>query len=247
MIRRMFVIWYSGRWVCFLGKMRQLLLAISLVPIATVFACSFAFNIERETDGPTDANTAVATPNVNSSPEPTSGTRAPTAVRIELDKQQYQINEEIEATIRNDLQEAIRVPGERSRCVVAKIWQWEAGAWAKLECRAPGAFSPYFIAANGALTGLIGIAQPIAGGPSSAGTFDEDLRNIPTASPAPPLLATEVPQGILLENSFWSEGGVPFSLLDAPLSAGTYRLEVIFETSSGEAVSILSDPFVVTD
>ncbi|MPZ49626.1 MAG: hypothetical protein GEU75_10090 [Dehalococcoidia bacterium] len=163
-----------------------------------------------------------------------------------LDKQQYQEGEEIKVTIRNELAEAIRVPGEGSQCVVAKIWRQDGSGWTELECTSPGVLSPYFIAPDGTLTGFIGVPQPILGGPSSAGKFDQDLRTIPTEPPAARLPATEVPQGILPEDSPRSEGGVPFSLLDAPISAGTYRIEVIFETSD-QVVSILSDEFVIID
>ncbi len=226
--------------------MRQLQLAILLVPVAMGFACSFALGeIERGTGTPS----LESTPEATSVPEPTPSAPGPIAsgVSIQLDRQQYQVGEAIEVVIRNDLQEAIRVPGEGSQCVVARIWRQEDEVWTKEECSSSGIFSPYFIAPSGSLRGFIGVPQPILGESSSVGSFDRDLRTIPTESPAPLVPATEVPQGTLPEDSPSSEGGVPFSIRDAPLGNGTYRVEVAFETSSGQSVSILSDQFTVID
>jgi len=169
-------------------------------------------------------------------------------VSILLDKQQYQAGDEIEVTIRNQLPEAVVVPGEGSDCVIAVLQKQDSGDWSRLACAAPsGVFSPYFIPPDGSLTGFVGAAQPVIGGPFDSGELNDDLRTLPTEPSAPPLRATEVPQGILPTEAPSTDGSAPFSVLDVPLGVGVYRIEVVVRAPSGQLISVLSDEFAILD
>ncbi len=169
-------------------------------------------------------------------------------VSILLDNQQYQAGAEIKVTIRNELPEAVVVPGEGSDCVITVLQKQDSGGWSRLPCVAPsGVFSPYFIPPDGSLTGFVGVAQPVIGGPFDSGEFDDDLRTLPTEPPAPPRRATEVPQGILPTDVPSTDGSAPFSVLDSPLRAGVYRIEVVVKAPSGQLTSVLSDEFTILD
>ena len=169
------------------------------------------------------------------------------SVGILLERTAYQVGEEIKVTISNESTEAITLPGAGSSCVVARVWRLEDATWIALECAASGVRSPYFIVPGGSLSGFVGMPGPIIGGPFEAGTFDQSLNVLPAQPPAPGLPATEVPQGILPDDSLpQSEGGAPFSQLPASLQPGIYRVEVVLEVSD-QPVSILSDQFTVSE
>jgi hypothetical protein len=179
--------------------------------------------------------------------EPGSGTSPPatTSVIVSVDRDRFQVGEQILVTIGNGLDVSIFAP-PRGPCSIVSLLRLEGGTWRNVD--SCPAFNVYVteIPGKAHLTGALGPAgrPPVASGPivigpvSPAGSGD-DLTTLPTVAP----WRSGDPVHVV------PEGGIapPFSAAETRLEPGTYRVEFSYAqgSASGPVSTVYSEDLIV--